>query len=144
MTNSVESVVEALRHFVPTEDGTDNVHRLYQIFKEFRTLPGRERALSEMFAFLERFPEADLGSPGPIVHELEAIVGYRPVLSESLRRKPTSLTVWMANRILNGEPRAEEYELWFGELRTASNHPLASEEAKQAAREFLKHQLAKV
>ncbi len=143
MSNSVDLTIEALRDFVPSEDDTDNVHRLYQIFEEFRTVSGKERALSVMFALMERFPDADLGSPGPIVHELEAIAGYQAMLRDSLRRRPTHLTVWMVNRILNSQLDEAERKSWLNALREASNHPLASELAKEDSQEFLRHQAEK-
>ncbi|WCN83950.1 hypothetical protein [Micromonospora sp. LH3U1] len=87
---------------------------------------------------MERLDEADLGSPGPLVHTLETWHGYRPLLVASLRRKPTPLTVWMANRVLNGNP--PDTHQWLQLLREAANHPVASSQAQADARGFLKYQ----
>jgi hypothetical protein len=94
-----------------------------------------------LFALMERLDESDLGSPGPIVHTLEACAGYRPLLAESLRRKPTSLTTWMANRILNADP--VDADDWLDLLQGAAEHPKASPRARTDAREFLHHQGAR-
>jgi hypothetical protein len=87
---------------------------------------------------MERLDEADLGSPGPIVHTLEAWDGYRMPLTESLRRKPTPLTVWMANRVLNSDP--PDIPHWLALLRNAASHPAASSQAQVDARDFLEYQ----
>jgi hypothetical protein len=40
-----------------------------------------------MFNVMERPPDADLGSPGPLVHTLERWRGYEPELVNSVRRR---------------------------------------------------------
>jgi hypothetical protein len=90
-------VINALLEFRPSDDATESVRRLYQILCEFAAIPGRARAVPAMFSLLERFPEAEFGSPGPIVHELEAISEYRVALRGSLHRQPTLLTVRKQN-----------------------------------------------
>jgi hypothetical protein len=97
----IKAVIDALNAFQPGRDDIDNVPRLYDIFGDFGSLPHRERAMPAMFFLLERFPDAEFGSPGPLVHELEAIPGYLPLLRDSVRRQPTYRTVWMINRVLN-------------------------------------------
>jgi hypothetical protein len=58
-----------------------------------------------MFRTMERLDGVELGTPGPLVHTLETWRGgYEKLLAESARRKPTSLSVWMVNRILNVRP----------------------------------------
>src|SRR5262245_1529631 len=120
----ISDLIAALDGFVPARDDTENLYRLYQMFRDFRGLPGRDRAMQSMYSLLERFPDADLGSPGPLVHELEAMPGYRPLLRESLRRQPSHLTAWMASRCLNTELPSNERELWLSELRAVLAHPL--------------------
>src|SRR5258706_1872315 len=54
--------------------------------------------------FMEEHPGLDYGMPGPLVHFIEEfyLKGYEERLIESVARKPTMLTVWMLNRVLNG------------------------------------------
>jgi hypothetical protein len=54
--------------------------------------------------FMEAHPALDYGMPGPLVHFLEELYlkGYEERLIESVSRKPTGLTVWMLNRVING------------------------------------------
>ena len=140
--SEVDSVIAALNAFVPSDNDVDNMHRLYQIFEGFRSQNGRERAAPAILALLERFPEANFGSPGPLVHELEAMSEYEPLLQESLRRQPTDLTVWMVNRILNANQSSQQRELWLSALIQAAQHPRSSKTAAQSALEFLSYQSA--
>jgi hypothetical protein len=138
----INVVIAALESFQPTDNGTQNVGMLYEIFRGFRSLNAREGVMPAIFSLLERFPEADLGSPGPLVHELEAIAGYQPLLRELLHRQPTDLTVWMVNRILNSELPAEQRELWLSELESAGKHPRSRESTSESVKDFLEHQNA--
>ncbi|WP_242499325.1 hypothetical protein [Flavobacterium sp. 140616W15] len=60
--------------------------------------------MDTLFSILESNPGEDFGMPGQIVHFLESFYknGYEEKLLGSLQRKPTSHTVWMLNRIING------------------------------------------
>jgi len=60
MTASIESVIVALQSLIPSDDDSENVRRLYEIFAGFRPQSGRELAMPAMFALLERFPDAEL------------------------------------------------------------------------------------
>ncbi len=89
-----------------------------------------------MFRLMERLDRSDLGTPGPLVHAIEKLRGgYESLLAESLRRKPSPLTIWMANRILNTNPT--DTNEWLALLRSIADHPEASILAKQEAADFL-------
>ncbi len=75
-------VIAALNSFEPSRDDTDNLYRLYQLFEGFRSLPDRDRVAPALFGLLERFPDAEFGSPGPLAQELEAIPDYLPLLRD--------------------------------------------------------------
>jgi len=136
----IDDVIAALHAFEPGHDDTDNVPRLYEIFDNFGSLTQRARAMPAMFSLFERFPDADFGSPGPLVHELEAIPNYLPLLRTSLGRVPTGHTVWMMNRVLNTKLPDDHRELWLSELRAVLVHPHASEQTRKVAEMFLAHQ----
>jgi hypothetical protein len=133
-------VIAVVNSFEPSRDDADNLYRLYQLFEGFRCLPDRHCAALAMFSLLERFPDAESGSPGPLVHELEAIPGYLPLLRGSVRRQPTYHTVWMVNRLLNTELPSDQRESWLSEVRAALEHPLASEQTRTSTQEYLEHQ----
>jgi hypothetical protein len=59
-------------------------------------------------------------------------------LAASIRRKPTPLTVWMVNRILNGHP--PNAEVWLDLLRNVRHHPTASPTTRTDAEQLLRYQ----
>ena len=141
--DQIAIVIAALNSFEPSRDDTDNLYRLYQLFEGFRSLPDRNRVAPAMFSLLEGFPDAEFGSPGPLVHELEAIPGYLTLLRDSVRRQPTHLTVWMIDRLLNTNLPGDQRGWWLSELRAALEHPLASEQTRTFAAESWEHQSGK-
>jgi hypothetical protein len=93
-----------------------------------------------MFHFIEHMPGADLGSPGPLVHTLEAMGGYEPFLRESVTRSPTHLTVWMVNRICNA--RRPDRASWVEVLELVSQNTNVAPGIREEARHFLEVQHA--
>ena len=75
MTRSVDELLSELQDFAPTADGADNVHRLNELLAGFAALPGCERVAPALLALLERHPQADFGTPGPLVQALESQPG---------------------------------------------------------------------
>ena len=117
----------------------DGEQRLRMLTDELGSRPDSAQWVPLLLAFVERLDGVDLGSPGPIVHALEALgESYRPYLADSLRRKATPLTVWMANRILNQDPQDAGH--WLALLRQAEQSGSSSPETVHEAREFLAYQ----
>ncbi len=90
-------------------------------------------AIPAIFKFFESHPDKDLGSPGPLVHFLEEENDYLSELEQSVLRKPTDLTVWMINRILNGAD-SKERGRWLAILDKIINNSNADIEARESAR----------
>jgi hypothetical protein len=94
---------------------------------------------SVMFEVMERLDTVELGSPGPLVHVLEsATPAHEPHLEDSIRRKPSPLSVWMVNRILN--TKRSDRARWLELLRLAATHPLAAETTRADALAFVEYQ----
>jgi hypothetical protein len=96
-------------------------------------------AVGEVLNFMERHPSTDFGAPGALVHFVERFYrnGYEEKLLESVNRKPTAITVWMLNRLLNGaKTEAERQALWRA-LDGVQANPLADSSATQMAKRFL-------
>jgi hypothetical protein len=143
MSRSLTEIAADLRaltlpDFDPMNVDAAGGDRLWAICAEVGERDDPERWAPLLYSLMERLDEADLGSPGPVVHTLEAWRGYRPLLAESLRRKPAPLTVWMANRVLNADP--PDAARWLDLLAGAANHPAASVQARTDARGFLAYQ----
>lgn len=140
MSGTVDAIIAELDRFIPAEQA-ETVYQLNRLFDGFRSIPDRSRAVPAMFALLERYPQGEFGSPGPLVHELEGIDGYQAELKKSLGRQPTWLTVWMVNRILNAEHSEEGRRDWLSVLEAACAHPKSSASVQEHARELLDYQL---
>jgi|KBSMisStaDraftv2_1062788.scaffolds.fasta_scaffold413064_3 hypothetical protein len=100
-------------------------------------VPERELLFPAIFRFMEQNPEAEFGSPGPIVHILEALGGYKPALLESVRRTPVPHTLWMVNRILNSPLPESERKMWRAELERVAHDEATSPNMREEALDFL-------
>ena len=93
-----------------------------------------------MIDLLERHPNVEFGTPGEPIHTLESYgEKYRPFLYASLNRKPTYMTVWMLNRIINAKDEKEKPQL-IELLRKLSIHESADEATRESAMDFYLYQ----
>ena len=100
-------IIKLLNDFISfdkSDPNSDNESYFYKPMDDLRVNSDFELAIEPIFRTMEKFPETDFGSPGPFVHALEFFAGhYETYLFESLKRRPTPLTIWMLNRIINAE-----------------------------------------
>jgi hypothetical protein len=143
MTRSVDELLSELQAFAPSPDGAENVHRLSELLAGFAALPGCERVAPALLDLLERHPQADFGTPGPLVHALESQPAYADLLASSLQRQPTELTAWMANRLLNSKLARDERATWLKRLTAVASHPLAAAGVRDSAIRFLDFQASR-
>ena len=117
----------------------DSWEKLDRLCDEMRELNDASVCAPIMFRTMERLDNVELGTPGPLVHTLESWRGeYETLLAESVRRKPSPLTVWMVNRILNTQP--PDSGMWLALLASAMENPSASDSTKSDAADFLQRQ----
>ncbi len=143
MSRSIDDLLSELHAFEPTTDGADNVHRLNELLAGFAALPGCERVAPALLALLERHPQADFGTPGPLVHALESQPGYPDLLAASLERQPTELTAWMANRLLNSKLPRDDRTAWLKRLTVVTSHPKAAPSVRDSTIRFLDFQASR-
>ena len=143
MTRSVDDLLRDLQAFAPTSDAADNVHRLNELLADFGVLAGCERVVPALLALIERYPQADFGTPGPLVHVLECQPGYPEQLAASLERQPTELAAWMANRLLNSRLAREDRGAWLRRLTAVTSHPRADATVRESAIRFLDFQASR-
>jgi hypothetical protein len=119
----------------------DVVAELYELVEPIEKLYGAEEVIPEVFTFMERCPEVDIGSPGPLVHFVEHFYPvYLELLVASIERQPTLHTVWMVNRILNSMPSVEQKERLITILRRAQGNPRTSASTKHEVAELIARQ----
>jgi len=135
------SIVSDLRKLSPNDFDENNSdmrgpERLNEICDAVIQLPNPSEIFPEFFSLMERLSESELGMPGPLVHTMERYIGeYENALEASIIAKPTFLSVWMLNRILNG--KTERREHWIRLLNIAASSPCASSTVKEQAQRFI-------
>ena len=143
MTRSCEEMIAALQAFEPTNDGADNVHWLNETLEGFAGLARCDDVAQALFALLERHPDADFGTPGPLVRALEGLPAYAGLLDDSLRRQPTELGAWMANRLLNSPLPQADRTAWLRRLTEVASHHKAGKSVRESAIRFLDFQASR-
>lgn len=143
MPRTFEQVMADFAALQPSDFDNEaaGVCKLYELTDELMALPQPERAIPALFDVMERMPDVEMGTPGPLVQTLEQMRGcYERELVESIKRQPTDLTVWMVNRILNVTRDQEQREFYMDLLRFAAEHPAAREFTRDRAHEHIKYQ----
>lgn len=135
MGTTVERVISLLDSFRPSDDEVETVRRLNEVFDGFEDLADRRSAIPAIVGLIERYPEAEMGNPGPLVHELEALPDYETFVRDSLRRQPALVSLCLANRIVNVDE--EQREQWLRELQAVLEHPKASASLREEALHIL-------
>ncbi len=89
--------------------------------------------------FMEEHPTIDYGPPGPLVHFMERFYGkgYDERLIESMQRRPTSHTVWMLNRLINGAKDPAVKQGLITLLSEAKSNPQAEKNVLEEIDGFL-------
>jgi hypothetical protein len=145
MSDSIcEEFICRLSALDPEELGDDLVYELGDLVETIEDHPDPRPVFPAVFLFFEAHPDADLGMPGPLVHLLEGTYpgGYEELLVQSLARKPVSLTLWMANRLLNGNLPQEQKENFLGLLRKIAEDTSLGSHLRDEAHDFLDSQSA--
>lgn len=104
---------------------------------------GADIAIVEpILRFMENYPEVELGTPGPLVHYVERFYGegYEEKLIESIARKPTSHTVWMLNRLINGAKSPMAKRVLIEVMEQAKANPLTNALTLYKITHFLERQ----
>ncbi|MCI8361126.1 MAG: hypothetical protein HFE86_07305 [Clostridiales bacterium] len=95
----------------------------------------QSEAIEPLLQLFERHPLAYFGDPGAIVHFIEQFGGeYENLLAESVKRTPTSTTVWMLKRCINAKKRTEEF---MGILKEIAGRTDVHKDIKERAQEFV-------
>jgi hypothetical protein len=149
MQMTYEEIVAGFRALQASDFDYANINargpeRLVELTDALKSVREPEKAIPEMFSVMERLPDADLGSPGPLVHTMERWRGgYEHELVSSVHRCPSMLSVWMVNRILNTDLPDDTRRTYMSLLNEAATHPSASEDVRESAREFIEFQTRK-
>ena len=129
------------------DETANGMERLYVLLPELAAVAPPSEAALTILKLIERLSDTpdlhdcELGTPGPMVHELEKLPGYEPQLIESVTRFPTPLTVWMVNRLMNA--LAKDDERWVQLLDLLKQSAVAANAAlgaREEAKDFVLYQ----
>jgi hypothetical protein len=143
MSRTFDQILAAFAALQPSDfdNETAGVCILNELTDELMALPQPERAIPALLGVMERMPDVEMGTPGPLVHTLEQMRGlYERELVESIKRQPAGLSIWMVNRILNATRVPEQRQFYMDLLRFAAEHPKAPESVRDEAEHFIQHQ----
>jgi hypothetical protein len=143
MSPKCELFVKRLQELQPAANDPYLVTTLYDLCDLLREEPYPSEVIPYIFRFFERYPEADFGSPGPLVHFLEAQREYQGALIASIRRRPMLNTVLMVNRILNSKLSMERREFFLDLLLSVLTNPQSDECVNEVAELLLKRQTSR-
>jgi len=139
MESIIEQFCKALSSLDPKDD--ELVSHLYDLTDLLEGASEISTTFGPIFCFIESNPESDLGSPGPLVHLLEDhFPKYVSRLIESIENKPTSIAVFMLNRILNSGLSTETRAKYMSLLASVANNENANTTTKEEAQGFYVHQ----
>lgn len=145
MSEAIQQIEQGLLALTEADFDLDNetangIERLYDISDKLLQLPQPEQAIHLILHTMERFAESDLGAPGPLIHTLEQLPDYESHLLKSIGRKPTPLSLWALNRIINDTNDQQKKQQLLLLMKKSLTHPLASNDTKRRAEGFLKFQ----
>ena len=123
-----EKIAE-LDAFVPTNTEHEDVERLWSLTDRLETTEEVQAALPALLRIFERFPDALLGSPGPVVHCIERVglESFLPMLLQSFSTHPTRMTLWMLERCLRSDPLPESRRCIVRSLIAVREEPQGGE-----------------
>jgi hypothetical protein len=137
--------METLQHVlekldgVPIAGGAADSTVMDSVVAAINQLGDPREAVQYLFRWFEANARVNVGSPGSFVHFIERNPDYWDELDLWLNRKPTQITVWMANRIANGCTDVTK-QRWLNLLNMVVKHPLGEVSCKESARHFLDRQ----
>ena len=143
MSPKCTEFVERLSALNPSPDDYTLEGALYELCELLKGETDSTEVVPHIFRFIEAPPSCDLGSPGPLVHFIESCQGYQAELIASVQRKPTPITAWMVNRVLNSNLSAERRVFFLSLLKSIVTNPEASGTTKGEAGGFLEFQSSK-
>ena len=123
MSDKIELFCKQLDSLSPVDENDDIVSELYELTDMIQNEKNLPLTYETIFKFLENNADADIGSPGPLVHLIEtSYPNYVLRLLESLETKPTYNTIHMLHRILNADLTIKDRQIYMNVLKSISEN----------------------
>ncbi|QDU50976.1 hypothetical protein Pan110_33370 [Gimesia panareensis] len=130
----IQAIITDLQNF---QFGGAADEQLSNLADELEEHPESATAIRAVLELFERYPDEDFGMPGPLAHVIERFygAGYETELELSLRRKPTTLTLWFGNRIVNAKDSCSEH--FIDLLSEVAHRANVAENIRTTAQQFV-------
>ena len=136
MKSNITQFCNALEKIEPEKSG-GLISYLYDLVDLLEGVNEITPIYDSVFQFLEKYPSADIGNPGPLVHLLERhYPDYVPKLIASIEQKPTYNSIIMLHRIMNSELSKEDESKYLALLKAVADSNTVDEITKENAQEF--------
>lgn len=133
----LEQEIRKIEASIDEEDEADTLV-MYGSVEAITNAGYSSEAVEPLLQLFERHPMAYFGDPGAIVHFIEQFGGeYENALAASVKRTPTSTTVWMLNRCINAGVHTEEF---MDILKEIAGRTDVAEALKERAHEYVEFQ----
>jgi hypothetical protein len=122
------------------------VHELSELTDRWKCQGKGFDSVEAILRFMESNPDLDYGVPGPLVQFAESFYAqgrefeYKQKLIESLNRAPMYYTVWMLNRLINGEHNSVEKRRLVAEMERIAGNTALKSSVRTLAGDFLEWQ----
>lgn len=135
MNDELKSILQQMEVCIEDNDVT---YEFDDLIDKINDLDLGCNSIEPLLRFIEKHPLVDFGFPGEIVHYLENFYrhGYEEKLVNSIKRRPTRHTVFMLNRLINGD-QEKKYLLLMEEILDRND---VEQIIKEDVQEFLDFQ----
>ena len=122
----------------------EDFYKANEVIEKIKREENAFEYVEPILELMEENPDLDFGIPGPTVHFVELYYknGYEDLLLKSVKRQPTSQTVWMINRILN-DCKLIEREKYLSIFEEILQKDEVSANIKEETKKFLEYQRKK-
>jgi hypothetical protein len=130
---------EITRHLEAISSSDDFPSRSTELTDAWSASGAGLEIVDPILRFMEKHPSLDYGMPGALVHFLERFYGkgYEDKLIKSIQRRPTLLTVWMLNRMINGTKDPATRHLLIATMEETRLHPMLDQKTLNQVNGFL-------
>jgi hypothetical protein len=121
------------------ESAPDFAEKAEVIVKHWQSSKLGIESVEPILRFMEEHPAINFGMPGALTHFMERFYqhGYEEKLLESISRRPTSHTVWLLTRVINGAESEDIKQRLVSAMEQAKSNSAADHDTLRRLDHFL-------
>lgn len=140
----MDIIKEKIKELEKFADTDDLEYQEYQVCDLLEKADCKEKYIPCILEIMEKNPLAEWGIPGSLVHFMESCNAgiYERLLKESVKRCPTTQTLFMLNRVCNVKSGSERNE-YIEIFKSIAESGFSENNISETAEELLEYQLEK-